>query len=483
MDWKKEYSVSDLFRRSSGRDDAGQAPDPGGGEASVWKKEIKLGSLFRRQRKPRQPALPSYGQSGASAPPAEPPQSIWKKEIKLGSLFRGKKPVRPPREPLALPAAGATVPEAPAEPAEAAPPVTAQAPPAVEAPAAEEPAAAATGAATAGPAARAGEPEPEQSLGEPPAPAAPGSVWKRELSFGRRSKRAEAAPAAAAAGAAASAAGPERADAPDPAPKQSFWKKELGGGRKPKARKPAAPARREPAPELRDGQPSRAPDRAAKSGDKLPNVPLMKALNLLPKDTQLAATTLRPGVVQGIAVAAALLLVGGVLAFYVSGRDEVADRKAQLADREAELTALKARQTPTEADDTSLAGEALARATALSGALQTRMNWDRLLRELSLTLPDTVWFTTMQSATPAPAAPVGDASAAPAPAQAGPSTLTISGYARDQEGVGHLLARLAVIPEFSDVQLTNATQQTIAETPVIQFSVVGVLKQPGQVTP
>ena len=61
--------------------------------------------------------------------------------------------------------------------------------------------------------------------------------------------------------------------------------------------------------------------------------------------------------------------------------------------------------------------------------------------------------------------------------------MTITGYALTQEDVAQLLARLEVVPEFSSIQLESATQTEIGEQSVIEFSVIGALKQPVQVTP
>ena len=146
-------------------------------------------------------------------------------------------------------------------------------------------------------------------------------------------------------------------------------------------------------------------------------------------------------------------------------------------------TALQAQQQPTSSDDTALAGEALGRATALSSALSTRFNWDRILREVSLTLPEDVWFDTLVSENPSADAS-SNAAATPGPVDAAsaqatpnrPVSLTITGYGREQSDIVAFLARLQTVPEFSSVQLQSATRMQIDETYVIKFSVLGALK-------
>jgi Tfp pilus assembly protein PilN len=502
MDWKKEIKLSDLIRRgdSSGQEGspeeqpaATQQTGPDGD--NVWKKEIRLSSLFRRQKKVKQPALPGYGASTASAPADAPgqrpePESVWKKEIKFSSLFRRKKTAARHREPLALPSVGQTIPEAPTavdnEDARADTPEFTRVVPVPSAdsgPAETEQAEQVAGDAQPAPA---DEPVAEEALAaadpgvdqdEPAAPAEAGektSVWKKQVGFGRKQK---AAAAAAAAGAGSDAG----ADASAAVPKQSAWKKDIKFGRKAKAPRPddAGPERRE---EREQPKPAdRGPERKPKSGDKLPEVPLMRSLNLLPRDAQLAKTSTRPWLLQAAALGVSAVVLAGVGYLYLSARNDVADQEQALEEKQAELVALQAQLVPSASDDTALAGEALSRATALSTAISTRFNWDRLLRQLSLTLPEDVWFDSFQSTNPA-AEGVGSGGAAAVAAATAttvpntPTSLTITGYGRKQSDIAYLLARLETVPAFSAVQLQSSSRVKIGETWVIQFSVLGALK-------
>lgn len=440
-----------------------------------WRKEIKLSDLLRRQKKPKLPGLPPFGGTAASGRPADPKpphESIWKREIKLSSLFRRKKAVRL-REQLALPLPGDTVPEAPkADETE-------------------------TGWDTPGGGTVAGEElqatatEHEVSMaGDPDAVEEAADIAADEV-------REAGLPADAEAKAAAPQEPVLDESGAMPAkPRQSFWKRKIALGRKPA--KAAATASRASGREKpkgrskntgrgrRDGESTAGRrrhggvQRRSQRGLKLPDVPLMKAMNLLPKDVQLAATTLRPGVLQAAIVFVAVLLLGGVGLLYVTARQGVSEKEEILADKTSELEILQAQQLPSEADDTTLAGEALARATALSAALQGRMNWDRILRELSLTLPANVWFESFVTTNPVLAT---SSTATGAPAATGlpaGATLTINGYAGSQADVGYLLSRLSIIPEFSRVQLSQSGRTEIGTTQVYKFTVVGTFKQPGQ---
>jgi Tfp pilus assembly protein PilN len=103
-----------------------------------------------------------------------------------------------------------------------------------------------------------------------------------------------------------------------------------------------------------------------------------------------------------------------------------------------------------------------------------------LLRELSLTLPENVWYESMATDGGAATAPVPttteDGSALVPILATGPSSITIIGYAMTQDDVAQFLARLGVVPEFSSVQLQSANEEKINDQRVIKFVVLGALK-------
>ena len=479
MNWKKEYKVSDLFRDQDGAQGRLEQSDEqpvshAASDANVWKKEIKLSSLFRRKKEPRQRALPQIGDTVAegtmptrSEEPALPESSMWKKEIKLSSLLRRRRQHTQPRPQLALPAPGDTLAEAPTGPvaSHSYPSQPAPEPPVVPTPVPPQAA------------------EPEQPAGEP-APAVPASAPGPD---------ATPAPARSRRPLPSRSRLPPPLPSPLPPPPLSGPRRGSPSGRRSsvarRAKSRSAPRLSGVSARSSRRRAARAPERRPKGRAQLPQIPLMKALNLLPQDIKLPKTTVRPWVAYAAVGAVALLVAGGMGFLYLNETQHIADRESTLEDMEAQLAALEAEAAQAQADSadgSALAGEALTRATALSFALDGRRGWDRLLRELSLTLPDNVWFSSMVSAmsTPAPVLPTEPAVAttpvAPAPVT---SSMTITGYALTQEDVAQLLARLEVVPEFSSIQLESATQTEIGEQSVIEFSVIGALKQPVQVTP
>ena len=393
-----------------------------------WKKEIRVSDLFRKEN--------GGAETPAAAPTAAPAgarkaaeDSIWKREIRIGGLFRRKRNRQ--QAPLALPAAGDTIAEAP-DAAAVAPPEPAP-DDATAQPGDGE--AVAVAAAAAARTETSGEDEPREGAGgteaagpaeEDAADAPPGDV--------------EAEPVAAA-----------TADEPGKRHPISFLGSRREGG----------------APEQ-----EQAAARQSSRG-KLPEVPIMRALNLLPADVKLAKTTVRPAF-QYLAVAAAALLgVAGMGFLYYTKQQDIQAHESDVENLKAQIAAIETIE-PAGDDNNVLAGEALARATALSTALDDRIAWDRILRGLSLTLPEEVWFESMTSAAPTPVP--GEDGIPVATTSTRASSLTIQGYAMEQAGIAELLSRLEAVPDFSSIQLLSATRVLIDEVPVIQFSVAGALK-------
>ena len=211
----------------------------------------------------------------------------------------------------------------------------------------------------------------------------------------------------------------------------------------------------------------------------------MRAVNLLPREpkrTRKAPERRRaargPGALRGRA-----LLAAG----YLLASAKVNDRKATLQALRDELASLPA-PPPQPQVSPELVALRDQRIAALSSALQTRLAWDRILRQISAVLPGDVWLTTLSAQqispppvtsttsstttssttttsttpTPAPAAPVP-------PPTAGP--LNVAGYTYSPEGVARLLTRLAVVPALQDVQLVSSSQTVVSGRQVFAFTI------------
>jgi Tfp pilus assembly protein PilN len=192
----------------------------------------------------------------------------------------------------------------------------------------------------------------------------------------------------------------------------------------------------------------------------------VRAVNLLPRDDARGKSRQTNPVVLGgvIAVVVATALLAAVFLTVSSG---VADKQARLDAAQAELDATPV-PPPADASASTLEQEKGQRVVALSTALGKRVAWDRVLRELSLVLPEDVWLSTLSAKAP------GEAAAA------GPAGFTITGKTYSHDGVARLLARLAVVPHLTAVQLQHSAM-TASEVgrPVVEFSIQAVIKAPG----
>jgi Tfp pilus assembly protein PilN len=195
----------------------------------------------------------------------------------------------------------------------------------------------------------------------------------------------------------------------------------------------------------------------------------MRGVNLLPRDD--ARTRRQPGAVSMTAVLGAVLLTALLSGFFLMSSSSVSNRQAELDGLRAELAAIPP-PTPTPAAETTLVAEKDARLTLLGKALGSRIAWDRVLREVSLVIPDDVWLESMNTSGPDPAA------AAPPPGQA-PSTggFSITGYTYSHDGVARLLARLSVIPHLDNVRLGSSVLDDEGPRPTVKFAISATLRK------
>jgi Tfp pilus assembly protein PilN len=107
----------------------------------------------------------------------------------------------------------------------------------------------------------------------------------------------------------------------------------------------------------------------------------------------------------------------------------------------------------------ALVQERTDRVAALAAALSTRISFDRLLRELSLVLPEDAWLTGITASAPASAAPAGAPPGGTPPAAATTTQgVTIQGATYSHESVARVLARVSVIPSLENIRLTASAR-------------------------
>jgi Tfp pilus assembly protein PilN len=182
----------------------------------------------------------------------------------------------------------------------------------------------------------------------------------------------------------------------------------------------------------------------------------MRAVNLLPQDER------RKGLDEG-ARTPLLLAAGGIalvtiLATFFASMASV-NASATRSDVDSVEAAINALPKPPEqaVSQSMLVQERSERVSALAQALDARVSFDRLFRQISYVLPEDSWLTQLDATAPA-TSPDPAAAAAP-PGAAAPSTdLTLQGGTWSQDKLVVVLARLAAVPSLSNVQLTGSTR-------------------------
>ncbi len=220
----------------------------------------------------------------------------------------------------------------------------------------------------------------------------------------------------------------------------------------------------------------------------------MRAVNLLPRDEHKRRRA-RMTIGMQLALVSPFIVLSIVVAGYLLASSKVNDNTATLTALQQELHALPP-PTQQPETDSQLALQKSQRVTALASALQTRLAWDRILREISSVLPEDVWLTTLAAQSPAAPAPAPapapaetttsesgstdttTTETAPAPAPAAPSTapLSLAGFTYSQEGVARFLSRLQVIPELQSVKLVSSTEAAVSGRQVVQFTITAAVQ-------
>jgi Tfp pilus assembly protein PilN len=188
----------------------------------------------------------------------------------------------------------------------------------------------------------------------------------------------------------------------------------------------------------------------------------MRAVNLLPLHAR--AGRRRPPT-AALAVAGAGVLAASLLAVgYFSTTGNVDTREQELAALEQQLAAAKSAAKP-RPDQTGLAAQRDQRFTALNDALAKRLPWDRILREVSLVMPDDVWLSSLAAGGSAPTDPATPTA----------QTVTFTGFTYSQESVARMLTRLALVPEIANVKLQSSAVTEVGSQQIYGFTILADL--------
>jgi hypothetical protein len=189
----------------------------------------------------------------------------------------------------------------------------------------------------------------------------------------------------------------------------------------------------------------------------------MRAVNLLPKDLQNAKSIRNedPAVVVGSALGV-IVMISLASAFLVAHGNASSTQK-QLDVARLQLGQLSEHKKPVPkpvkpavpitpvVPPPSVTGQEATWLSAVTTNLSQRIAWDRILREVSLVVPDDITLTQLTMTAPTPTSEA----AAETPGSTGSQGFVIQGTAFSYDSVARLLSRLALVPDLSDVNLSS----------------------------
>ena len=191
-------------------------------------------------------------------------------------------------------------------------------------------------------------------------------------------------------------------------------------------------------------------------------------VNLLPPEIHLArkARSIKAALVGVVAVAGLI-----VVALTLAAHHSVSSAKSRLADAKTQNAALE-RQVSALGDVTALRAQVVAAQGMLASAMATEVQWSHYLNDLSLTIPDNVWLTSMSVSSAAGSTSTsqprttGSTSVLPA----GVGQITFVGTAFSHDDVANWLDSLAKEKCYSNPYFSNSTAAAIGNKQVVNFS-------------
>jgi Tfp pilus assembly protein PilN len=182
----------------------------------------------------------------------------------------------------------------------------------------------------------------------------------------------------------------------------------------------------------------------------------VRPVNLIPKEERLGTRPpMRSGPTAYIVVGALVAALLGITALVVTN-DRIDGLHGEAAQIEGEVATAeaKARELAAYTQFHSVREQRVATVTSLA---DSRFDWERVMRELALVLPDDVLLTNLSASASPGVTPPGGESVALRGAVAGPA-LALNGCARDQEGVAGLVQAMKDIDGVTRVAVPSSTE-------------------------
>jgi len=184
----------------------------------------------------------------------------------------------------------------------------------------------------------------------------------------------------------------------------------------------------------------------------------MRPVNLIPSDQRRGeAAPARAGAASYIVVAVLFAILFAVTGVVLTGNS--------VSDKESELASLQSKQAETQARADALANFASFqqmkdnRVVTISSLAQSRFDWERVMKEISRVLPDSVWLTNLTGTVSPEVAVENSATVTLRSSVEGPA-LSMIGCARSQQDVAALIAAIGDIDGVSRVLVEKSEKPT-----------------------
>jgi Tfp pilus assembly protein PilN len=173
----------------------------------------------------------------------------------------------------------------------------------------------------------------------------------------------------------------------------------------------------------------------------------VRPVNLLPPSERIQRGGARPGSAYAILGVLGVLLVAVVV--YVLTANQVTSKQDELAEARQEAQAAQA-QAAALGSFGDFASIKATREQSVAALAQARLDWERLMRELSRVIPDDVFVNSLDASAAGTPAAGGAAAAGP--------TLKLAGCAPSHPDVAALMVRLRRLSRAKDVSLSDSTK-------------------------
>lgn len=166
----------------------------------------------------------------------------------------------------------------------------------------------------------------------------------------------------------------------------------------------------------------------------------MRPVNLIPTEERSGERKpMRSGPLAYIVVGALFAVLLGVTLLVVTD-NQISDRKAEIASLESQTATVRARAQALSAY-TQFQSVSEQRTATITSLADSRFDWERVMRELALVLPDDVWITNLSATSSPNTSSEGGASVSLRSGIAGPA-LELTGCASGQEAVAGFVQAL-----------------------------------------